>query len=66
MPRPILNPDCGKENQPPCPPEPATSVNGQPVYTLEDMQKHGQACYNKGALDTMKVINDYKDHPGDK
>jgi hypothetical protein len=52
-PKPILT-DCGGENEPPCPPQPA-ALPGKilldwnfPIYTRNEMLKHGKDCYLKG------------------
>jgi len=51
MPPPVL--PCGKEHQPPCPPEPgAVAPPSDAVveerYTFEEMHAHGQACFDAG------------------
>lgn len=61
MPRPILDPNCGHENQPPCPPEPAAVTNEPVQYTLSDMHQYGLNCYLKGRVDERMIP-----HPGDK
>ena len=53
MPKPQLG--CGKTDQPPCPPDNAALVkDGVKYYTFEQMQAHGQACYEKGIRDAAE------------
>jgi len=49
MPGPKLG--CGTTSTPPCPPE-----NAAGTYTLEDMQEHGLASYQKGRKDQADSI----------
>lgn len=63
MPGPKLG--CGGTNQPPCPPENAALIKGGvKYYTLEQMQEHGYACYQKGLRDTADAVNSVLDDPG--
>jgi len=55
---------CGGANQPPCPPLPCAVTfklytEGGPIralYTVDEMQAHGQACYAKGVADTQTHV----------
>lgn len=49
MPQPPIFP-CGGTNQPPCPPQPATGT----LFSVAEMQAHGQACYERGLRDARK------------
>ncbi len=59
MPQPHPFP-CGGVNQPACPPEPAvgfmTLDPAKPLYSREDMARHGAACYAKGAADHAAAL----------
>lgn len=47
---------CGGHNEPACAPEPAVvTADGQPAYTLEQMQAHGALNYEKGIADAKET-----------
>jgi len=56
MPPPVIGP-CGGLNQPACPPQPAVKGDdGFPYWTEEQVQAHGQACYDKGREDATTIV----------
>ena len=60
MPPPVVFP-CGHPGEPPCPPVPAVATTNEiQLFTLQQMQEHGQSAYAKGqadALATMKELD---------
>jgi hypothetical protein len=64
MPPPKVFP-CGGPGQPACAPTTSISTDGSPFqYTLEDMQRYGLECYQKGHADAVEPIARYQQYKG--
>lgn len=45
--------NCGQPGQQPCPQKPAGADWTSPLYSHEDMLRHGQAAYDKGRAEAL-------------